>query len=103
MWGPDPFVGNLGGLWSAGCSGKRVVQEMRRMRHDEFAGLAVRYLERIAAPLDEEDRLEGRGITAVRANELRVAARVVRDLSEAVSREEERGSEAGRLPVEVSS
>ena len=73
------------------------------MRHDEFAGLAARYLERIAAPLEEGDRLEGRGITATRANELRVAAHVVRDLSEAVSREEERGSPVGRLPVEVSS
>ncbi len=40
--------------------------------------------------------------TAARANELRVAARVVRDLSEAASREEERGSSVGRLPVEVS-
>ena len=73
------------------------------MRHDEFAGLAVRCLERIAAPLEEENRRVGRGIAAMRANELRVAARVVRDLSEALSREEECGSPAGRLPVEVSS
>ncbi len=73
------------------------------MRHDEFAGLAVRCLERIAAPLEEEDRRAEGGVTAVRANELRVAARVLRDLSEAVSREEERGSRVGRLPVEVSS
>ncbi len=69
------------------------------MRHDEFAGLAVRYLRRIAALLEEEDQ----HVTAVRANELRVAAHVVRDLSEAVSREEERGSSVRRLPVEVSS
>ncbi len=73
------------------------------MRHDEFAGLAVRCLERIAAPLEEEDWRVGRGITAMRANELRVAAHVVRDLSEAVNREEERSSPAGRVPVEVSS
>jgi hypothetical protein len=72
------------------------------MRHDEFAGLAVRYLEMIATPLDEDRRVEGR-VTAVRANELRVAAHVVRDLSEAVSREEECGSPVGRLPLEVSS
>ncbi len=72
------------------------------MRHDEFAERAARSLEKIAAPLEEEDRRVGRGITAVRANELRVAARVVRDLSEAVSREE-RSSSVGRLPVEVSS
>ena len=73
------------------------------MRHDEFAERAARSLEKIAAPLEEEDRRVGRGVTAVRANELRVAARVVRDLSEAVSREEERGSSVGRLPLEVSS
>ncbi len=70
------------------------------MRHDEFVELAVRCLEKMAAPLEEEDR---RGVTAVRANELRVAARVVRDLSETVSRKEERGSPAGRLPLEVAS
>ncbi len=72
------------------------------MRHDKFAERAARSLEKIAAPLEEEDRRVGRGVTAVRANELRVAARVVRDLSEAVSREE-RSSSVGRLPVEVSS
>ena len=75
---------------------------VRAMRHDEFAERAARSLEKIAAPLEEEDRCVGRGVTAVRANELRVAARVVRDLSEAVSREE-RSSSVGRLPVEVSS
>ncbi len=73
------------------------------MRHDEFADRAARCLEKIAAPLEEGDRRVGRGVTAVRANELRVAARVVRDLSEAVSRKEERGSSVRRLPVEVSS
>ena len=73
------------------------------MRHDEFAGLAVRYLERIATPLEEEDRRVEGDVTAARANELRVAAHVVRDLSEAVRREEQRCSPAGRLPVEVSS
>ncbi len=73
------------------------------MRHDEFAERVVRCLEKMAAPLEEEDRRVGRGITAVRANELRVAAHVVRDLSEAVSREEERGSPVGRLPLEVAS
>jgi len=71
------------------------------MRHDEFAELAVRCLEKIAAPLEKEGAV--RSATAARANELRVAARVVRDLSEAASREEERGSSVGRLPVEVSS
>jgi hypothetical protein len=73
------------------------------MRHDEFAERAARCLEEIAAPLEEEDRRAGRGITAVRANELRVAAHVVRDLSAAVRREEERGSSVRRLPLEVPS
>ncbi len=73
------------------------------MRHDEFAELAVRCLEKMAAPLEKEDVRAVRGVTAVRANELRVAARVVRDLSETVSRKEERGSSVERLPVEVAS
>jgi hypothetical protein len=73
------------------------------MRYDEFAELAARYLEEMAAPLEEEDRRVGRGITAVRANELRVAAHVVRDLSEAVSREEKGGSSVRRPPLEVRS
>jgi hypothetical protein len=74
-------------------------EEVRGMRHDEFAERVTRCLEEMAAPLEEEER----GITAVRANELRVAAHVVRDLSAVVSREEERGSSVRRLPLEVSS
>ncbi len=73
------------------------------MRHDEFAERAARRLEEMAAPLEEEDRRAGRGMTAMRANELRVAAHVVRDLSEAVSRQEERGSSIRRLALEVPS
>ena len=72
------------------------------MRHDEFAERAGRCLEKMAAPLEEEDRRVGRGITAVRANELRVAAHVVRDLSAAVSREA-RGSSVRRLSLGVPS
>lgn len=72
------------------------------MRHDEFAEQAARCLEEIAAPL-EEDQLMERSITAMRANELRVAAHVVRDLSGAVSRREERRSSVRRMPIEVSS
>jgi hypothetical protein len=78
------------------------------MRHDKFAKRAAQCLEEMAAPLEEEDRRVGRGITAVRANELRVAAHMVRDLSEVVSREEGcpeegRGSSVGRLHLEVPS
>ena len=72
------------------------------MRHDEFAELAARCVEEMAVPLEEEDRRLGRGITAVRANELRVAAHVVRDLSAVVSREE-RGSSVRRLSLGVPS
>ena len=72
------------------------------MRHDEFAELAARCIEEMAVPLAEEDRRLGRGITAVRANELRVAAHVVRDLSAVVSREE-RGSSVRRLSLGVPS
>jgi hypothetical protein len=73
------------------------------MRHDKFVERAARCLEEMAAPLEEEDRRAGRSITAVRANELRVAAHVVRDLSEVVSREEGRGSSVGRLSLKVPS
>jgi hypothetical protein len=74
------------------------------MRHDEFGERVAQCLEEMAVPLEREDRRIGRGITAVRANELRVAARVVRDLSAVVSREEEkRGSSVRRLPLEVPS
>lgn len=73
------------------------------MRHDKFAKRAAQCLEEMVAPLEEEDRRVGRGITAVRANELRVAVHVVRDLSEVVSREEGRGSSVGRLSLKVPS
>jgi hypothetical protein len=73
------------------------------MSYDEFAELAARCLEEMAVPLEEEGRRVGRGITAVRANELRVAAHVVRDLSEAVGREEKRGSLLRRPLLEVGS
>jgi hypothetical protein len=75
----------------------------RGMRHDEFAERAARCLEEMAAPLEEEDRRAGRGITAMRANELLVAAHVMRDLSEAVSRKEERESSVGRLTLRTPS
>ncbi len=65
------------------------------MRHDEFAERAAERLEALAASLGEDKRRVGRGsITAMRANELRVAAHVVRDLSEAATRAERRRSSA---------
>ncbi len=62
------------------------------MRHEEFAERMAGRLEAVAAALDEEERRIGRNLVSARANEMRVAARMVRDASEAVTREEERRS-----------
>ncbi len=62
------------------------------MRHDHFAEQASKTLEELAASLEEDDPRIGRGITSMRANELRVAAHVVRGLSEAVNRKEKLGA-----------
>ena len=69
------------------------------MRHEEFAERVAERLESMSkAAADEELRI-GRGITAMRANELRVAARVVCDLSQVATRKEQENS----LPLEVPS
>ncbi len=63
----------------------------QHMRHDHFAERAAKTLEEMAASLEKEDmRRVGGSITAMRANELRVGAQTVRDLSEAVARAESR-------------
>lgn len=59
------------------------------MRHDEFADRAASRLEFAAAAMDEEERGIGHASVSARANEMRVAARMIRDMSEAVSRAEE--------------
>jgi hypothetical protein len=64
------------------------------MRHEQFAEQASKALDEIAASLKEDDPRIGCGITSMRANELRVAALVVRDLSDAVSRREKHASSA---------
>ena len=69
------------------------------MRHEEFAEQAARKLEDIAKATNEDEQPIGRGITKMRANELRVAARVVRDLSQVTTRKEQEK----RLPLEVPS
>ena len=58
------------------------------MRHEEFAERAARCLEAMAGSLDERGRQQKLDVTKARTNELRVAALVVRDLSEAAAREE---------------
>lgn len=58
------------------------------MRHDEFAARAADRLESTAAAIDEEERRIGRVTVSSRANEMRVAARMIRDMSDSVSRAE---------------
>ena len=69
------------------------------MRHQDFAEQAARKLEGIAEAINEAQAPVGGGITAMRANELRVAARVVRDLSQVATHKEKEK----RLPLEVPS
>lgn len=69
------------------------------MRHQDFAEQAARKLEDIAEAINEAELPVDRGITAMRANELRVAARVVRDFSQVATRKEKEK----RLPLEVPS
>ena len=69
------------------------------MRHQDFAEQAARKLEDIAEGINEDELPVGGGITAMRANELRVAARVVRDLSQVATQMEKEK----RLPLEVPS
>ena len=71
------------------------------MRHEEFAERVAERLESMAEATDDEGAARiGRGITTMRANELRVAARVVCDLSQVATRKEQ---EKKRLPLEVPS
>ena len=69
------------------------------MRHQDFAEQAARKLEDIAEAINEDELPVGGSITAMRANELRVAARVVRDLSQVATQKENEKS----LPLEVPS
>jgi hypothetical protein len=60
------------------------------MRHDRFAERAAERLEAVAAAIEDEDR-HARGATvSVRANEMRVAAFMIKDMAEALRREENR-------------
>ena len=68
------------------------------MRHEEFAEQVAKRLESMAKTTADEEARIGYGITTMRANELRVAACVVRDLSQVETKKEEK-----RLPLEMSS
>ena len=71
------------------------------MRHEEFAERVAERLESMAEAMDDEEARIGRGITTMRANELRVAARVVCDLSQVATRKEQEKKKS--LPLEVPS
>jgi hypothetical protein len=62
------------------------------MRHEESAERMAGRLGVVAAALDEEERRIGRNPVSARANEMRVAAHMLRDASEAVTRAEEHRS-----------
>ncbi len=69
------------------------------MRHEKFAERVAERLESMAKTAADEELRIGHGITAMRANELRVAAHVVRDLSQVATRKEQEK----RLSVEMPS
>jgi acyl-CoA reductase-like NAD-dependent aldehyde dehydrogenase len=58
------------------------------MQHEEFAKRAAERLEAEADRLEEKSQWMKHDVTAARANELRVAAHMVRDLAKAVRRAE---------------
>ena len=58
------------------------------MQHEEFAERTAERLEAVADAIEEEDRRIGCDIVSTRANEMRVAARMVRDMAEVVRRAE---------------
>ena len=62
------------------------------MRHEKFAERMAGRLEDVAVALDEEERRIGRNPVSARASEMRVAAHMLRDASEAVTRAEEHRS-----------
>ena len=55
------------------------------MQHKEFAERAAEHLGVVADAIEDEDRRIGRDAVSVRANEMRVAARMVRDMAQAVT------------------
>ncbi len=58
------------------------------MLHEEFAERVAGRLEARADTVEDEERLAGRGATAVRVRELRVAAEIAREEAATVTVEE---------------
>lgn len=69
------------------------------MRHEEFAERVVERLEIMAEATADKELRVGCGITAMRANELRVGARVVRDLSQVTTRKEQEKHLSLEMPL----
>lgn len=59
------------------------------MQHEKFAERVVGRLTSVAEALEEEERRAGNGPASERANEIRVAAHMVRDLADVVTLAEE--------------
>ena len=71
----------------------------RHVGHEEFAERAAVHLEAVADRIEAEARLAGEDLeAALRAGEMRVAARIVRDEAMAVSRGQLRPAEDRRSP-----
>jgi hypothetical protein len=62
------------------------------MQHEKFAKRAAERLEAEAGRLEEKSQCMKLDVTAARANELRVAAHMVRDMAKAVTRAENKPS-----------
>lgn len=59
------------------------------MRHEEFTEWTAERLEAVADEIEEEDRRLGDGVVSPRASEMRVAARMVRNMAHATTRTED--------------
>ena len=71
------------------------------MQHEKFAKRVAERLEAEADRLAENSQWMKRDVTAARANELRVAAHMVRDMARAVRRAENEPPPAGGGPMMV--
>jgi acyl-CoA reductase-like NAD-dependent aldehyde dehydrogenase len=71
------------------------------MQHEKFAKRVAERLEAEAERLEENSQWMKRDVTAARANELRVAAHMVRDMARAVRRAKNEPPPAGGGPMMV--
>jgi hypothetical protein len=69
------------------------------MQHEKFAKRAAERLEAEADRLEEKSQWMKLDVTAARANELRVAAHMVRDMAKALTRAENEPTSGGPVVV----